>query len=126
MIYERQQQQLNSPDPSTNSPYRLILHKLTGVPLQRSAVNTWRKTQHDSIELESLVDPTKQDPDDGAVADLPVKRRHTVNVFKVHPIADSLVADIPTIQLSWMSDQTFITYAGAAVPTDERFCGAVG
>jgi hypothetical protein len=37
-------------------PYRVLLHKLTGVGIQRprlkSAVNTWRKSQRDDIERE--------------------------------------------------------------------------
>ena len=43
-------------EPGAQNPYRALLHKLTGVGIQRprlkSAVNTWRKTQWDNIERE--------------------------------------------------------------------------
>lgn len=43
-------------EPGAQNPYRALLHKLTGVGIQRprlkSAVNTWRKTQRDNIERE--------------------------------------------------------------------------
>jgi hypothetical protein len=43
-------------DPGAQNPYRALLHKLTGVGIQRprlkSAVNTWRKDQREDIERE--------------------------------------------------------------------------
>ncbi|KDR66323.1 hypothetical protein GALMADRAFT_147927 [Galerina marginata CBS 339.88] len=47
---------INSMDSGLDNPFRMILHKITGIPVQRprqrSAVNTWRKTQRDIIERE--------------------------------------------------------------------------
>ncbi|KDR83153.1 hypothetical protein GALMADRAFT_134648 [Galerina marginata CBS 339.88] len=47
---------INDMDSGLDNPYRMILHKITGVPVQRprqrSAVNTWRKTQREAIEHE--------------------------------------------------------------------------
>lgn len=43
-------------EPGAQNPYRALLHKLTGIGIQRprlkSAVNTWHKTQQDDIERE--------------------------------------------------------------------------
>lgn len=47
---------LDSTATGVYNPYRSLLGKLTGkninAPRQRSAANTWRKTQHDAVEAE--------------------------------------------------------------------------
>jgi hypothetical protein len=49
-------QDMDPKEPGAQNPYRVLLHKLTGVGIQRprlkSAVNTWRKDQRDDIERE--------------------------------------------------------------------------